>query len=267
MPPMLLHFESRGEGAPLLFIPGLGADVLCWDLQVPELSREFRVIRVDPRGAGQSPSPPGPYSLQEMADDAVEVLDHLQVRSAVVVGHSMGGGVAQCLASQHPERVAGLVLVGTAFRLEARALEVAQSWSAWLGEGLSRESFARGFLPWLFSRRFFENPRQVQQVTRLYVESPWPQPARAFASQLAACRDFDTRELLPGIRVPALVLTGSEDLVTPPDQGRALAERLPQGRFVELPGLAHACMGEGAPVFNRLVRDFVRELQQAGAFA
>lgn len=221
------------------------------------------MVRVDPRGAGRSPAPPGPYSLGQMADDVVEVLDHLQIRSAVVVGHSMGGGVAQSLASRYPERVAGLVLVATACCLEARALQVLQSWSEWLDQGLSRQAFARGFLPWVFSRRFFENPRMVEEVTRLFVESPWPQSAAALASQAAACRGFDTRDLLAGIRVPTLVLTGSQDLVTPPDQGRDLAGRLPQGRFVELPDLGHACMGEGAPLFNSLVRDFARRLLPA----
>ncbi len=256
---MILHAESCGEGPVLLFIPGLGADLLCWDFQVPELSRGFRLVRLDLPGAGRSPALPGPTSCGEMAGDVAETMQHLGIPSAFVVGHSLGGGVAQCLAARFPERVAGLILVGTASRLEPRSLEVLESWLAWKQAGLSREAFARGFLPWLLSRAFFENPLAVAEATRLYVESPWPQATRDFANQLAACRGLRTAELLPRIQAPALILTGSEDLLTPPAQGRELAGSLAEGRFVELPELAHACMGEGANLFNRLVGDFVRE--------
>ncbi len=261
---MILHAESCGQGPVLLFIPGLGADHLCWDFQVPELSRHFRLVRLDLPGAGPSPAPPGPCSCPGMAGDVAETMQHLGIPSAFVVGHSLGGGVAQCLAAQSPQRVAGLVLVGTASSLEPRTLEVLESWLAWMQEGLSREAFARGFLPWILSRRFFENRLAVAEATRLYVESPWPQPAQAFASQLAACRGLQTTGLLPKIQAPTLVLTGAEDLLTPPTQGRDLAAGLARGRFVQMPDLAHACMGEGASLFNRLVGDFVREVQAAG---
>ena len=258
---MILHAESCGQGPVLLFIHGLGSDHLCWDLQVPELSNHFRLVRLDLPGSGPSPDPSGPCSCIEMAGDVAETMQHLGIPSAFVVGHSLGGGVAQCLAAQSPERVAGLVLVGTTTSLEPRALEVLEGWLAWMQEGLSREAFARGFLPWILSRRFFENRLAVAEATRLHVESPWPQSAQAFASQLAACHGMQTTELLSRIQVPALVLTGSEDLLTPPAQGRELAACLTRGRFVQMPDLAHACMGEGASLFNQLVRDFVWEVQ------
>ena len=264
---MRIHFETSGEGPPLLFIPGLGTDLTCWDFQVPDLARGFQVIRVDNRGVGRSPAPPGPYTCQEMASDLVPVLDQLEVPAAVVIGHSMGAAVAAELALADPGRVAGLVLVGGTARLEARALAVLQSWLGWLQAGLSRDAFARSFLPWVLSRRFFESPLAVQEAVRLFVESPWPQGPEAYASQLAACRAFDTSARLDRIEAPTLVISGSEDLVTPPDQGRALAQAIPGARYVEMPGLAHACMGEGAAAFNALVRDFALERVAAGAFA
>lgn len=257
---MDLYFETHGAGRPVLFIPGLGADAECFAFQLPDLARDLQLILVDPRGAGRSPAPPGDYTCEEMADDVAGVLERLGVGPALIAGHSMGGAIAQLVALRHPELVSGLVLIGTCARFPAMTAEIVESWRAQQAEGLSRATFARGFLPWILSRRFFENPLVVREALRILVETPWPQSAEAFASQVAACRSFDSTARLRDIRVPTLVVTGGEDLVVPPEESRRLAEGLPRGRYVELEGLAHACMSEGAAVFNPLVRDFAREL-------
>src|SRR3972149_3066706 len=124
-----IHYRGRGEGYPVFLIHGYTATLRNWALQVPVLSREFRMVSMDHRGHGHAdkPTQPEDYSLELMAEDAYGLLEHLGMRECYVVGHSMGGAVAQLLALNHPEPVRALVLVDTAaevpdgFRPQERA--------------------------------------------------------------------------------------------------------------------------------------------------
>src|SRR3989337_3058562 len=111
-----IHSRERGEGYPVFLIHGYTGNLRNWAFQVPVLSREFRMVSMDHRGHGHSdkPTEPEDYSLELMAEDAYGLLEHLGIRECYVVGHSMGGVVAQLLALNHPEPVRALVLVDTA---------------------------------------------------------------------------------------------------------------------------------------------------------
>src|SRR5262249_35935611 len=108
-----LYYEEHGKGFPCLLIMGLAAHSTAWVLQVAEFAERYRAIAFDNRGVGRSSKPPGPYTIHQMADDAVGLLDALDVRRAHVVGVSMGGMIAQEVALRHPHRVQGLVLACT----------------------------------------------------------------------------------------------------------------------------------------------------------
>ena len=110
-----LGYERRGSGPPLLLIPGLGYSRWMWHRMMPGLARSFDVIAMDNRGVGESAKPAGPYTAQLLAADAVGLLEALDVDSAHVLGHSMGGFVAQALALDHPARLRRLVLSATNF--------------------------------------------------------------------------------------------------------------------------------------------------------
>ena len=107
------YYEESGQGEPLVLICGLSADLQYWRFQVPALSKHYRVICFDNRGAGRSSAPDHAHSLPELVDDVVALLEHLEIDSAHVLGHSMGGQIAQLLAVSHPKRVKRLVLVGS----------------------------------------------------------------------------------------------------------------------------------------------------------
>ena len=113
-----LHYSVTGRpgGAPVVMIQGLGADKHLWDLQRLALAPRYRTIALDNRGAGRSDKPFGTYSITQMADDVITVMDHAGVADAHVVGASMGGVIAQVLAVLHPERVRSLTLACTACR-------------------------------------------------------------------------------------------------------------------------------------------------------
>jgi len=108
-----LYYQLQGEGEPLLLISGLGCDNSAWLPIIDELSKSFRIIIFDNRGAGQSIVPETPYSIRDMADDVGELLDYLSIHSTRVIGHSMGGYIAQEFAINYPERVEKLILEAT----------------------------------------------------------------------------------------------------------------------------------------------------------
>src|SRR5258707_1069095 len=108
-----IYYEVHGSGEPLLLIIGLGTNATGWYLQIPGFSKEYRVIAFDNRGAGRSENPNEPYTMPQMAEDAIGVLDTLGVDAAHVFGMSLGGMIAQELALRHPERVKTLSLGGT----------------------------------------------------------------------------------------------------------------------------------------------------------
>jgi pimeloyl-ACP methyl ester carboxylesterase len=140
-----LHTEEHGEGYPLLLITGLGYALWSWQRQIPAWSRRFRVVAIENRGTGRSPKPPGPYSIEEMADDAAEAL---QGRQAHVAGFSMGGYIAQTLALRHPELVERLVLIGTGTRGPDYLPTAAETISAWEANAdKAPADFARATMP------------------------------------------------------------------------------------------------------------------------
>ena len=111
---MSLYYEIRGKGHPLLLISGINADSASWAGVCEKLAKYFRVITFDNRASGRSSMPKGRYSVREMAEDAAGLLNYLQIKKCHVVGHSMGGYIAQVMALRHPERICKLVLEATA---------------------------------------------------------------------------------------------------------------------------------------------------------
>lgn len=256
-----LHYESIGRrGAPpVLMVQGLGADKHGWDLQRAALAVGHRVIAFDNRGAGRSDKPFGRYTLEQMADDALAVLDHSGVGSAHIVGASMGGAISQILAVRHPERVRSLTLACTSCRNHPWRRELLQSWAVTATErgvaAMSREA-AR----WVIGPRSFR---------RLLPAFGWLGPlamgrtAHAFVSQVQAivAADDSMAGQLGRLTMPALVLVGNQDILTPRGDSEELAERLPTAELVVISGAAHGFMVEHATTFNRVLLDFLRRAE------
>ena len=142
-----LHYEATGrrDAPPVLMIQGLGADKHLWDLQRIPLSFGYRVIALDNRGAGRSDKPFGHYSLDQMADDAIAVLDAEGIDRVHVVGASMGGAISQIVAVNHPHRVRSLTLACTACRNHAWRRELLEGWATLATErGVAATTTARG---------------------------------------------------------------------------------------------------------------------------
>jgi 3-oxoadipate enol-lactonase len=246
---------GRRDAEPLLMIQGLGADSRGWILQRLAFLRRYRVITFDNRGVGRSDKPMGPYDLERMALDAIEVLDAAGVGSAHVMGASMGGLIAQILAVRHPERVRSLVLACTACRH--------QGWRRWLLEQWAEEARDHGMRPWAkHNLRWIVGPRSLRRfapafnaLSGVFVSAP----VHAFIAQVRAILDADDSLLdeLPDEAPPTLVICGSQDILTPQADSEELAELIPGAELVVIRGASHGFVIEAAPAFNRAVGGFL----------
>ena len=153
-----LYYDHRGSGEAVLLIATAGNPGNVWTMQLPVLTEYFATITYDNRATGQSDRPQGPYSIEEMAEDALGILDALEIERAHVVGWSMGGMVAQELAISHPQRVNKLVLLASAARAKPH-LKLMHEVEFVPGKP---RAAVHATLPWFYSSEFMADERRVE---------------------------------------------------------------------------------------------------------
>jgi 3-oxoadipate enol-lactonase len=260
------NISGRRDGAPLLMLQGLGVDHRGWALQRFAFGRHYRCFAVDNRGVGGTAGAPRPYSLEQMAADAIAVLDAEGIGAAHVLGASMGGVLAQILAVRYPERVRSLVLCCTACRHHDWRRELFEQWEADVQvRGMGAIGGEEG-LRWLIGPRLHRRfGVWLNLIARLLLQAN----PENFAAQVQAILDVsdDLRFELPGVTAPTLVLTGSQDLLTPLGDAEELAELIPDARLRELRGSGHALMVEAPNAFNQEVERYLGEIDEIGVSA
>ncbi len=247
---MKLAYDVHGpEGAPAVLLLGsLGATRGMWAPQIRVLGDYFRVIAADLRGHGESPAPVGPYTMPELAADAVELLDDLGVGAAHVAGLSLGGAVAQTLALEHPDRVRSLALMSTAPKFGET--------DAWLdkAELVGREG--TGALADTVVRNWFTDAcfARTPELPASYSEGIACTSDDGYAGCCHAIAGFDSRDRLPAveerIRLATLVVAGEQDTSTALEVVRGLHERLDGSRMVTLSPAKHLVNVEQADLVN-----------------
>ncbi|MEJ3655481.1 3-oxoadipate enol-lactonase [Actinomycetes bacterium KLBMP 9759] len=252
-----VHIAYRFDGEPdkpvLLLSNSIGTDLHMWDGQVPAFSEHFRVLRYDGRGHGASDAPAGPYSLDRLGRDVLELLDALDIQRVHVLGLSLGGIVAQWLGIHVPERVERLVLSNT-----AAYLGPPRQWDRPIADLLAApdmaattEMFLRNWFPW----HMLEGGNEVVEGFRRTLLAT---SREGVAGSWAAVRDYDLRRTATLIRSPTLVVAGEHDTVTSADHGKELAAIVPGARFTLLPTV-HMANVEGEAEFLDAVLGFLTE--------
>ena len=260
-----LYYESHGDLAgggapPLLLVMGMAGTCKGWlPLQVPFFSETRPVILFDHRGVGESEDTGEDFSTRELAEDALALLDFLGVEKSDVLGAFMGGMTVQELALLAPERVRRIVLAGTYARPDKKRLMLLKHWAQLVEMGLSAETFLFNRLLWTLHEDTIEQSDLIQAMTDYYRKEGAPYTADLFVRQCRACAEHDTRDRLPGIEQPVLLLSGRNDILTPPKFHHELAESLPDSRLVSLNYGGHLIMVEAAERFNQLVVQFLDE--------
>jgi 3-oxoadipate enol-lactonase len=248
------HLEYRIDGdagAPLLLLSNsLGTSLEMWEPQIAVLTGRFRVVRYDSRGHGRSQVTRGPYSIEMLAQDALGLLDALAIPRAHFCGLSMGGMVGMWLGVNAPERLDRLVLANTAAKIGTSEL-----WNARIDavQRLGMASVAAAVLSRWFSPQLVAQPTPMIAQLRATFEAT---SAEGYAAACAAIRDMDQRHALHRIHVPTLVIAGSDDRVTTPEDARFTAEHIRDARYVEL-AASHLSNIQAAPAFTQALMQFL----------
>lgn len=243
-----LHHEVTGDGPVVVLSGSLGSDLRMWDPQVPALvAAGYRVVRYDHRGHGGSPAPSGPYTLAELAEDLLALLDKLDVARASLVGLSLGGMVGMWLAENSPSRLDKLVLCCT-----SASLGPAQMWQD--RARTARESGMDGLAEAAVTR----------WVTPSFGDTTWlrdmvaSQSPEGYASCCTAIETMSIADSLPTVTTPTLVIAGEEDPATPPDHAHRIAAAIPHARLAVVPGAAHLGNIERPAEFTALILSHLR---------
>jgi pimeloyl-ACP methyl ester carboxylesterase len=257
-----IYVEQVGHGPDVLLIGGLGDTVESWQFQLDGLAGRYRLTAFDNRGAGRTPMPDGPLSVEAMADDAARVLRALEIASAHVAGFSGGSIIAQELALRHPELVRSLVLQST-WPAPDPYLRAWGQFVRWLVEAApSERAFLEAFFLDIYTPRA-HNDGTVGQIIEEVLAFPHKQAPEDVQRFLDAFLDHDTSERLPQIAAPTLVLAGGLDTTSRPELGRAVAELIPGAHFEVMEEESHQPFQEAADEWNARIDAFWRDVHGA----
>jgi 3-oxoadipate enol-lactonase len=247
-----IHYDLAGPAsAPILFFSNsLGATLSMWDPQMPAFQKQFRVLRYDTRGHGQSSVAPGPYTIEQLASDVVALLDQLQLDRVYFCGLSMGGQTGMWLALNAAARFHKLVLCNTAAKIGTPEM-----WNTRI-EGVRKggmKSISSAVMERWFSSDYRANsPDVIAAIKQLFERTN----TDGYTANCAAIRDFDARETITSIKVPTLVIAGTHDAATTPADGHYLADHIAGARYVEL-NAAHLSNIENCDRFNTELSAFL----------
>jgi aminoacrylate hydrolase len=252
-----LHYEVHGEGAPVLLVPGLGGIGAYWLPNLPAFAAKHRVIVHDHRGTGQSSHSRIEYSVDQMADDLVRLMDQLRIDRAHLVGHSTGGAIGQTLAVTHPERLASLVIYASWTKADPffkRSFEARRA----LLMAAGAAAYVRSVPVFLYPAWWINRNAALLEEREKATLAGFP-PSEIVASRIDAIVAFDRTADLARIQAPTLVICAKDDFITPPYFSEELARRIPGAELRLLERGGH-CVSETAPeAFDAAVLDFLRQ--------
>ena len=245
------RFDGPENGHVILIANSLMSDLSMWDWNVPALADRYRVLRYDKRGHGRSQTTPAPYSIPQLADDAVALLDALKIDKVHFIGLSMGGMIGQQLGARYPERVYSLSLCDTASEMPPRnlweeRLEIARK------DGIP--GLVDGTIKRWFTAPFIERaPQDIEKVRQMILGTG----VEGYIGCASAVRDMAQTTMLLKIKAPTLILTGRQDPACTVDQAIVLNRMIDGSKMVILEEAAHLSNIEQPEAFNRTVRAFI----------
>lgn len=251
-------YEMRGSGPPLLLIAGYTCDHTFWDAMVPELAKRFQVVTFDNRGIGRTKDSGKSFSVETMASDTAQLIRYLQLPRPAVVAQSMGGAIAQILLARHPDLIGKCAILNSTQTFSQATLMLLEDLLALRRADVDFDFLIDASLRLLSGFAWLSEPKNIESFKAALRQNPAPQTLEDQGRQLAALRTFgEGVGSMPPHRDATLVVSATEDLLTPPREGQALAAKL-GARFVEIPG-GHPSPLEQPERLLQILREFLHE--------
>lgn len=249
-----LFYEVQGEGEPLVLLHGLGSSTWDWEPQVPEFSKNYRVVSLDLRGHGRSDKPLGPYTIPMFAADTAGLLNVLGIESAHIVGLSLGGAVAFQLALDAPALVKTLVIVNSGPSMAGPGGDIQKEVDSRVAivDQLGMRGMGQALAP-----RLFPKPEHASQRENL-IERWAENDPRAYIDALKSMVGWDVVKQIGSIQCPTLVIASDQDY-TPVALKEAYAKLMPNAQVVVIPDAHHAVTLERPQAFNAVLAQFLAE--------
>ena len=246
-----LHWREDGDrdGRPIVFANSLGTDLRIWDKVLAQLPNGYRFIRFDKRGHGLSSYPAGHYTMDELTDDAEQLLEHLGINDCIFVGVSIGGMIGQNLAVRRPDLVARLILSNT-----ATSMGDPQMWTERIKtiEKDGIDTLADSIMERWFSQQFLQRP-ELEAWRNMLLRTP----AIGYVGCCAAIAATDLHSQTAGLKLPVLAIAGSEDQACSAEAVQDMANLIDGADFALLDGVGHLPSIETPERFSQLLSEFL----------
>ena len=250
-----IYYEEHGSGEPLLLVSGLGGVASYWKPNLPALAARYRVIVHDHRGAGQSTHSKMRYSVEQMTDDVLRLMDSLKIERAHVVGHSTGGAIGQIMAIRNPQRVKRLVLFATWTKADKFFRQLFATRRALLTQ-VGKEAYVRAGTLFLYPPDWIrDNEAMIEEREKAAIAAF--APPEVVASRIDAIVAFDRTAELAKIKTPTLVLCAKDDAITPAYFSEELARKIPGAKLVLLAQGGHCASETMLEAFNEELFEFL----------
>jgi pimeloyl-ACP methyl ester carboxylesterase len=253
-----IYFETKGSGPNLVLLAGLASDSQSWSTVTNRLAKHFTLIMPDNRGCGRTKCPDETITIKNMAEDTVALMDHLEIESAHLAGHSMGGYVAQQICRDNPNRINKLILAATSSFTNKRNQALLNDLARYQDDGMDPKEWFRCLFFWIFTKHFFEDEKMLDLSLDYSVNYPYPQTREQFRKQVEALNGFDGRDRLKEMQHQTLIVCGKEDILFAPHESISVLSVIPNSEVKVIDEAAHSIFVEQPDAFVREVVDFLK---------
>jgi 3-oxoadipate enol-lactonase len=256
-----LYYELHGpENADVIVLSnGIFMSTASWGYQLAEFQKHFRVLLYDCRGMWQSEHPPGPYSMEQHADDLAALLSALDIPQAHIAGISYGGEISMVFACKYPHMVKSLVISSAVSQIDPLLRAIGRSWGSAIASGEPALLFYVT-VPFNFSENWIGANGALLEASRKRFEQI---DLHSAAELMAAFSQIDFTGALPGISAPTLILVGELDAIKPRNYAEIIARHIPGAELVVIPHAGHAVFMEQPAIFNSVILGFVLKHSEA----
>lgn len=250
------YYELHGSGEPVILIAGYTCDHLAWQAVTEGLSKQFQVLVFDNRAIGQTTDNNEPLSAELMAQEVIALADALHLKRPNIIGQSMGGTIAQAIASNFPEKINKLAILNSTAKWRQAMLRGLHSHLLMIEQAVPFDVLFESIIPWVFGEDFLQSTTKVNEFKNALIENPNPQSLANQKRQFQVLQKFNGLDQLSKITADTAIICGAQDIISLPFESEYLAKKISNAKLVTL-NSAHAPMVEMPNDLNDVLLSFL----------